>query len=111
MLRKEGLSDRQSFIVKEVAAYLGSQKKPYIHLLDGGMADNLGLRAILDRMILKGSYWESIKGTPLENVHEVVIIIVHAEMEPDSAWDKLESAPPFAAMLKSYAPSQSSVTM
>jgi NTE family protein len=81
---------------------LDAKKKPYIHLVDGGVADNLGLRAILDRVILKGSVWESIKGTPVEKVQKVVLIVVNAETEPDTKWDRIEGIPPFGAVLSSY---------
>jgi NTE family protein len=71
-------------------------------LWDGGVADNLGLRAILDRVIGKGSIWETIKGTPMENARKVVFVVVNAETQPDTKWDRWESVPPFGAMMSSY---------
>ena len=38
----------------------------------------------------------------MEKVHKVVIIVVNAETQPDTKWDRLESPPPFGAMLLSY---------
>ena len=70
-----------------------SQKKPYVHLVDGGVADNLGLRAILDRVLIKGSVWETFKGTPLEKAHKVVFVVVNAETQPDTKWDRSERVP------------------
>jgi NTE family protein len=52
--------------------------------------------------MLRGSVWESIKGTPVENVHKAVLIVVNAETEPDSKWDRVEGIPPFGAMVSSY---------
>lgn len=36
--------------------YLDVKKTPYIHLVDGGLADNLGLRAVLDRVHALGRF-------------------------------------------------------
>jgi NTE family protein len=102
LLKGRSISQRRFYLANNFAVYLDSKKKPYIHLIDGGVADNLGLRAILDRVILRGSVWLTIKGTPWENVHKVVIIVVNAETETDSRWDRVETIPPFGAMFSSY---------
>lgn len=96
------VSERQFNLANDIAPFLDSQKKPYIHLVDGGVADNLGLRAVLERVIASGSVWELIKGTPKQNVNKIVFIIVNAETEPDAKWDRSERIPPFGAMLSSY---------
>ena len=102
MLKGRSVSERQFYLVNNIAPFLDSQTKPYIHLVDGGVADNLGLRAILDRVILRGSIWESVKGTPAENVHKVVLMVVNAETQPDTKWDRAEAIPPLGAMMSSY---------
>jgi NTE family protein len=102
ILKGRAISERQFYLANNLSVYLDSEKKPYIHLVDGGVADNLGVRAILDRVIARGSVWESIKGTPVENVHKVVFFVVNAETEPDAKWDTTEAIPPFGAMLSSY---------
>jgi NTE family protein len=102
MLKDREISERQFYLANNLSVYLDAEKKPYIHLVDGGVADNLGLRAILDRVILKGSVWESIKGTPREKVQKVVLIVVNAETEPDRKWDRIEKIPPFGAMFSAY---------
>ncbi len=102
MLKGRAVSERQFYLVNNIAPFLNSQTKPYIHLVDGGVADNLGLRAVLDRVILRGSIWESIKGTPMEKVRKVVFIVVNAETQPDTKWDRVEGIPPFGAMASSF---------
>ncbi len=102
MLKDRTLSERQFYLANNLSVYLDSEKKRYIHLVDGGVADNLGLRAILDRIMLRGSVWKSIEGTPMENARKVVWIVVNAETEPDKKWDKLDKVPPFGAMASSY---------
>jgi NTE family protein len=102
MLKSRTISERQFYLANNVSVYLNSQKKAYIHLLDGGVADNLGLRAILDRVIGRGSVWRTIQGTPMENIHKAVFMVVNAETEQDSKWDRSEVIPPFGAMFSSY---------
>ncbi len=102
MLKGRGISERQFYLANNITPYLDSKKKSYIHLVDGGVSDNLGLRAILDRVIFRGSVWESIRGTPVENVRKLVLIVVNAETEPDTKWDRVAGIPPFGAMLSSY---------
>ncbi|NDE55858.1 MAG: patatin-like phospholipase family protein, partial [Gammaproteobacteria bacterium] len=36
-------------------SYLNAKERPYIHLVDGGIADNLGLRALADRIETQGA--------------------------------------------------------
>ena len=96
------ISERQLFLMNNIAPFLDSQKKPYIHLVDGGVADNLGLRAVLDRVLLMGSVWETIKETPMKNVHKVVFIVVNAETQPDTKWDRSEGIPGIGAMMSSF---------
>ncbi len=102
VLRGRSISERQLFLANNIRPFLDSKKKPYIHLVDGGVADNLGLRAILDRVLLKGSVWEAIKGTRNENLHKAVIIVVNAETQPEPKWDRSEGIPPLGAMMSAY---------
>jgi NTE family protein len=85
-----------------MAPFLDSKKKPYLHLVDGGVADNLGLRAVLERVTLMGDPWRTLRYAKMENVHKVVFVVVNAETSIDEKWDRWEKIPPFGAMLDSY---------
>jgi NTE family protein len=102
VLKSRSVSERQFYLANNLSVYLDSEKKRYIHLVDGGVADNLGLRAILDRVIGRGGVWETIKGTPWEKARKIVFIVVNAETEPDRKWDRTERIPPFGAMASAY---------
>jgi NTE family protein len=102
ILKGRAISERQFYLANNIVPFLDSQKKPYIHAVDGGVADNLGLRAVLDRVIGRGSVWETVKGTPMENVRKAVFMVVNAETQPDTVWDRWEGIPPFGAMFSSY---------
>jgi NTE family protein len=94
--------ERQFHLFNDIAPFLDPEKKPYIHLVDGGVGDNLGLKAVLDRIIVRGSVWETMKGTPMEKVQKVAFIVVNAETKPDPKWDRTERVPTFGVMLASY---------
>jgi NTE family protein len=102
VFQEDSITERQFYLANNIEPYMDSEKKPYLHLLDGGISDNLGLRAILDRIVFRGDYWKSIEGTHHQNVHNVIFLVVNAETQPDSLWDRVESPPIFAAMLDSY---------
>ena len=102
VFKRRAVSERQFYLANNIAPFLDSQTKPYIHLVDGGVSDNLGLRAILDRVIARGSVWKLIKGTPNENINKVVFVVVNAETQPDTKWDRSEGIPPLGAMMSSY---------
>ncbi len=99
----EDITNRRAWILRNAIPYLDSGKKKYIHLLDGGIADNLGVRAMMDRIMLRErNLAEAIQSSPLEHTKKFVFIIVNAETEPDSIWNKTDAIPTIATMIGSY---------
>ena len=96
------VTSRRLDLANNMLPFLDSKKKPYIHLVDGGVADNLGLRAILERITLMGDPWTTLKSANMADVHKIVFVVVNAETEVDAKWDRSEKIPPFGAMLDSY---------
>jgi len=84
-----------------VISYLDAEKRPYIHLLDGGLSDNLGLRTAMDRVILIGSAPQAMRETGLEKVQKIAFIVVNAETEPDTEWNLRKTPPTASQSLKS----------
>lgn len=103
LLEQEGLSRRQYHQINNLIPYMDSKKRKFIHLVDGGLSDNLGVRAVLERILAGGGFWETIKHTRHKNVHKVVIIVVNAETEVSNEWSLLERTPIARIMAKSYA--------
>jgi NTE family protein len=99
----EDITNRRAWILRNAIPYLDSGKKKYIHLLDGGIADNLGVRAMMDRIMLRErNLAESIQSSPLEHTKKFIFIIVNAETEPDSIWNKTDAIPTIVTMIGSY---------
>ena len=76
-----------------MTSYLDSKQRPFIHLVDGGVSDNLGLLPLID-------YLHSIPYSPRRQeaisqfkARKVVLISVNAYASPDRDWDQHEGPP------------------
>jgi NTE family protein len=74
-------------------------KKKYIHLVDGGISDNLGLRMLFDRISAMGGIVDYLAEFDTEPPDHIVLIIVNAENAPDPKIDLSAKAPGTAASL------------
>ncbi|UCD35860.1 MAG: patatin-like phospholipase family protein [Nitrospiraceae bacterium] len=102
MLDEHYVTERSFHQVNNVRPYLDADKMRNIHLVDGGVADNLGLRAVLDRVLAFGSVWETLKFAGNENVHKIAFIVVNAETEVSRDIAIIDRIPGVGPMLKSY---------
>jgi NTE family protein len=68
---------------KELLSYLDVDKRPYIHLLDGGLSDNMALRGIMEGAALLGGPESILKNAGIKNVKKLVLFAVNAETSPD----------------------------
>jgi NTE family protein len=88
--------------LKSIQAYSDSVNRPYLHLVDGGVADNLGMRSVLDTFEVLEALHESGVRTPFDNLRRIIVFVVNSLSEPPTDWDKHEEPPgTVATMLKS----------
>jgi len=71
----------------------------YLHLFDGGLADNLGLRAIMDGVMTQGSFTQTLEALNLPQTRKVVFILVNAETALDVESSRKMETPTFNALL------------
>jgi len=100
-LEERNVSRRRFQQAVHATSYMDAPKRPYVHLLDGGLSDNLGLRAIMGRIIFVRDPWNTLQMAGLEETRRVVFIVVNAEIEPDIRLEQREKAPRIAQVLKS----------
>lgn len=86
-------TSRQIYKAAEVSSYLDSQSRPYLHLLDGGITDNIGLRGMLDRVASHDGPLGLAHAMRLDRLRKAVLIIVNAETAPDLSLDRREEVP------------------
>ena len=85
--------------LKELESYTDSVHRPYIHLVDGAVSDNLGLRGVLDILETFEALHSVGQPTPLDHVRRIIIFVVDSRSSPKSAWDESERAPGSVALL------------
>ena len=78
---------------REWAALRDRAKLPYLHLVDGGVADNLGLRPLMDGLAILEGIPHSREGLKFDAIERVVLVAVNARSSPENDWDKRESPP------------------
>jgi NTE family protein len=67
--------------------------RPFIHLVDGGIADNVGMRGVLDALQLMEALHSAGIPTPLDHVKRIVVVVVNSLSSPPTAWDSAEEGP------------------
>lgn len=79
--------------LRDLQSYEDSARRPFIHLLDGALSDNLGMRGVLE--VLEDLEALSYLGrpTPLDGVKRIVILVVNARSSPQTNWDASERPP------------------
>lgn len=83
--------DAQSYLDMEAATK--QKRRRYVHLLDGGLSDNIGLRGTLDGLVSTDPDYSLLKSINRKLVKRVVIIVVDAKTKAPTNWDERESAP------------------
>jgi len=80
----EAMADRNlaARLLRMIAkSYHDSGERPYLHLVDGGLADNLGVRGLLDHVTARGSLRDSFVQMAPGSVHRVVLVSVNSERD------------------------------
>jgi len=67
----------------ELLSYLDTEKRPNIHLLDGGLSDNMALRGLLEGASVMGGLEHMLKEGNLKGIRKFVVLAVNAETSPD----------------------------
>lgn len=78
---------------KYMEALQDSSNRPYLHLVDGGVSDNIGVRGVLDALEEAFVSQDFAAQRGLEVVDKIVIIVVNAHSEDSNDWEKRESPP------------------
>ena len=78
---------------REMQDFQNSEDRPYIHLVDGGVSDNLGVRGVLESLEELAAS-EAFRGQiGFSGYHRVVLIVVNSHSSPSIDWDRKERPP------------------
>jgi NTE family protein len=89
---------RLTFVALQARSYLDGRRR-FVHLLDGGLSDNLGLRGAFDRALAR----EQFTHVPalMKLPRRVAVIIVDAHTDSDYGWDSADHLFGLGALLGS----------
>lgn len=90
-------SSNQVHVINNLKSYRDVDQRPYIHLVDGGISDNLGLRVVIELLDnFKEQVYGSIASSPPKNI---VIVLVNAEARPDRIIEQTAAKPSVGATI------------
>ena len=95
----EGLNDPEPFsrrrhLLEKYVKYLDSETNPYLHLYDGGLTDNLGIRNGLNRLAIADDTWGFVKARGAGDTKRLVFIVVNAQSESKALYSASASPVP-----------------
>jgi NTE family protein len=79
--------------LKTIEGYQDSARRPYIHLVDGGVSDNVGMRGVLDALEIIEALQEVGIQTRLSSAKRIIVFIVNSLSSPPTNWDETEASP------------------
>jgi NTE family protein len=101
-LRERRLSSRQFHLANKLRSYLDAKARPNIYLLDGGLADNLGLRSPLEAVFMQDTAWTLVQRLGIADVRKVVFIVVNASTGPDPRWSHAATLPGIGQVFRAF---------
>jgi NTE family protein len=105
-LARRKASPRRYHLASQAIAYLDQERNQYLHLVDGGIADNLGVRGPLDQVVESGGMWARFDKLGVERPRTTVFIVVDSSTSPKRSFVSVPGAPSLAAMIGSISDTQ-----
>ncbi len=93
VLDKGDTLSRRFVEAQQIRTIQDVKNHPYFHLIDGGISDNLGLRAPLELVIATGGIREALRYAGLRRPRKIVVIASNASTHHDMGWDKRARSP------------------
>lgn len=85
--------------LKAFDSYKNKEKRRYIHLADGGITDNLGVRSLYDRVEATGGALRAFKNANARLPKYIIVIVVNAQTRAADPMDSSINSPSNAAVL------------
>ena len=70
-----GRLSRQDYLAGSFDHYLDHENTHYVHLMDGGISDNLAVRGLLNIVLLLGTEPDTLRAFGLDRVRRVVVLV------------------------------------
>ena len=87
--------------LQELRAFADRENRPYLHLVDGGVSDNIGMRGVLDVLSTFEALHAAGIETSYDHVRNMFIFVVNSLATPPNDWNLHEDPPGlFDVMIK-----------
>ena len=93
-------------VVEGLEAYGDKDKRKYVHFVDGGITDNLGLRAIYEVVEVAGGAKAILKSLERNPPGKLIVISVNASTDPAPAMDQSNAQPSLEEAIKRVSATQ-----
>jgi NTE family protein len=107
---KDAQQDPNTTIRKQeaqgLAGYLDSEKKPWLHLVDGGVSDNLGLRSFFNMIRLVNDPHKAFSNLGHVDLRHILIISVDSHAKHKNKWSLKSGSPSLLEMIGSVSATQ-----
>lgn len=80
-----------------ISKFFDKENNKYLHLVDGGITDNLGLRSLYDFVEMIGGAKNYLRVLKQDTPERIVVISLDASNDPDTALSKSPDHPPPAS--------------
>lgn len=84
---------------RDIVAFEDSANRPYLHIVDGGVSDNLGLRGILEAFEELEASPKFQKATNISQIRHIVVVVVNSRSAPSTDWNRSPTPPGIVAEL------------
>ena len=100
---------RMQSLLSDISSFLEKDRRQYIHLVDGGISDNLGIRSMMYRLLLLHQINEEAGINRAKNIKipkKFVIILVNAETNKTKPMEQSPNAPNAAEVMSAVSSAQ-----
>ncbi len=77
----------------EMERFQNSKDRPFIHLVDGGVSDNIGVRGVLEFLEEQAASAAFSGQVGFGAIQRIVLLVVNSQSSPSIDWDRLETPP------------------
>jgi NTE family protein len=84
---------------RDIVSFEDSANRPYLHVVDGGVSDNLGLRGMLEAFEELEASPRYQASTDFAELRHIVVIAVNSRSAPSTDWDRSATPPGLVAEL------------
>ncbi len=83
----------------DMQRFQNSAERPYIHLVDGGVSDNIGVRGVLEAIEELAASAKFRGEVGFGQYHRIVLLVVDSHSSPKTDWDRKERPPGMVVQL------------